>query len=63
MLRLSPCDGCGFVVDPLAVLTRFRIELGHLEGPVQLCKRRSPGGLATYWTRDLKEHFVSMPAE
>jgi len=26
------CDGCGLVVDTLAVLTRFRVELGHLEG-------------------------------
>jgi len=31
------CDGCGLVVDALAALTRFRVELGHLEGPLQLC--------------------------
>ena len=57
------CDSCGLVVDALAALTRFRVELGHLEGPVQLCERCSPGGLATYWTRDLKEHLVATPAE
>jgi len=51
-------DGCGLVVDALAALTRFRVELGHLEGPLQLCERCSPGGLATYWTRDLEEHLV-----
>ncbi|WP_312621484.1 hypothetical protein [Haloarcula sp. 1CSR25-25] len=53
------CDGCRLVVDTLAALTRFRVELGHLEGPLQLCARCSPGGLATYWTRDLEEHLVS----
>jgi hypothetical protein len=55
------CDGCGLVVDTLAALTRFRVELGHLEGPVQLCERCSPDGPATYWTRDLEEHLVSTP--
>ena len=40
------CDGCGLIVDALAALTRFRVELGHLEGPLQLCERCSPGGLA-----------------
>ncbi|WP_049986316.1 DUF7558 family protein [Halobellus rufus] len=57
------CDGCGLVVDTLAALTRFRVELGHLEGPLQLCARCSLGGLATYWTRDLEEHLVATPAE
>jgi hypothetical protein len=57
------CDGCGLVVDTLAALTRFRVEFGHLEGPLQLCARCSPGGLATYWTRDLEEHLVTTPAE
>ena len=52
------CDGCGLIVDALAALTRFRVELGHLEGPLQLCERCSPGGLATYWTRDLEAHMV-----
>ena len=52
------CDGCGLVVDALAALTRFRVELGHLEGPLQFCARCSPGGPATYWTRDLNEHLV-----
>ncbi len=28
------CDGCGIVVDTLATLTRYRVELGHLEGPL-----------------------------
>ncbi|ELY93132.1 hypothetical protein C484_07953 [Natrialba taiwanensis DSM 12281] len=27
-------DGCELVVDALAALTRFRVEVGHLEGPV-----------------------------
>ena len=57
------CDSCELVVDALAALTRFRVELGHLEGPLQLCERCSPGGLATYWTRDLEEHLVATPAE
>ena len=46
-------------VDALAALTRFRVELGHLEGPLQLCERCSPDVLATYWTRGLKEHLVA----
>ena len=57
------CDGCGLVVDTLAALTRFRIELGHLEGPLQLCARCSSGGRATYWTRDLEEHLVATPSK
>ncbi|MFC7116588.1 hypothetical protein ACFQH2_18785 [Natronoarchaeum sp. GCM10025703] len=52
------CDGWGLVVDALAALTRFRVEFGHLEGPLQLCEHCSPGGLATYWTRDLEKHMV-----
>ncbi len=52
------CDGCGLVVDTLTALTRFRVELGHLEGPVQLCTRCNPGGPATYWTRGLETHVV-----
>jgi|AntRauMinimDraft_4_1070384.scaffolds.fasta_scaffold02754_1 3-hydroxybutyryl-CoA dehydrogenase len=39
------------------------IELGHLEGPLQLCARCSPGGPATYWTRDLDDHLVSLDTE
>jgi len=27
------------------------------------CARCSPGGLATYWTRDLEEHLVAALAE
>ena len=52
------CDSCGLVVDTLAALTRFHVELGHLEGTLHLCVRCSPGGFATYWTRDLDEHLV-----
>ncbi|EJN56898.1 hypothetical protein HSB1_47150 [Halogranum salarium B-1] len=52
------CDSCGLVVDTLAALTRFRVEVGHLEGTLHLCVRCSPGGLATYWTRDLDEHLI-----
>ena len=52
------CDRCGLVVDTLAALTRFRVELGHLEGTLHLCDRCSPGGPATYWTRELDEHLV-----
>jgi len=29
------CDGCGLVVDALAALTRFRVELGHLKSPLK----------------------------
>jgi len=50
---------CGLVIDALAALTRFRVELGHLEGPLQLCERCSPDGLATYWTRKLEKHSLS----
>ena len=56
------CDGCGLVVDTLAALTRPG-RTGHLEGPLRLCERCSPGGLATYWTRDLEEHPVATPAK
>ena len=52
------CDGCALVVDTLAALTWFRVELGHLEGPLHLCVCCCPGGPATYWTRDLDEHLV-----
>ena len=68
------CDRCGLVVDALvasparragcqrdlrsARLIRFRVELGHLEGPVQFCARCSPGGPATYWTRNLDQHLI-----
>lgn len=52
------CDGCGLVVDTLTALTRFRVELGHLEGTLHLCVRCSPGGPAMYWTRDLAPHIV-----
>ena len=52
------CDSCGLIVDTLAALTRFRVELGHLEGPLHLCARCNPGGPATYWTRDLDEHVI-----
>ena len=57
------CDGCGLGVDALAALTRLRVEVGHLEGPLQFCERCSPGGLATYWTRDLEEHLVQEVTE
>ncbi|ELZ16658.1 hypothetical protein C478_02792 [Natrinema thermotolerans DSM 11552] len=57
------CDGCGLVVDTLAALTRFRVELGHLEGSLQLCARCSPSGPATYWTRDLEEHLITTPTK
>nr|WP_237560656.1 hypothetical protein [Halostella litorea] len=51
-------DGCGRIVDTLPALTSFRVELGHLDGTVHLCVRCSPGGPATYWTRDLDDHVV-----
>lgn len=51
------------VVGTLEALTRFRVELGHLERPLQLCVCCSPGGLATSWTRDFEEYLVSTPAE
>ena len=53
------CDSCGLVVDALAALTRFRVELGHLEGTIHLCERCGLGGPASYWTRDLENHLVA----
>ena len=52
------CDACGLVVNALAALTRFRVELGHLEGPLQLCARCSLNGPSTYWARDFESHVV-----
>jgi len=52
------CDSCELVVDTLAAITRFHVELGHLEGPVQLCARCSPDGPVTHWTRDFESHAV-----
>ena len=51
-------DG-GLIVDTAAALTRFHVELAHLEGTLRFCERCSPGGRATYWTRDLGDHIVS----
>ncbi|WP_368410914.1 DUF7558 family protein [Halomarina pelagica] len=53
------CDGCGLIVDALSALTSFRVVIGHLEGTLRLCAQCSPGGPATYWTRDLDEHLVA----
>ena len=39
------CDGCGLIVDPLAALTRFRVEVGHLEGPLQFASDVVPADL------------------
>ncbi|WP_115864520.1 DUF7558 family protein [Halorussus litoreus] len=52
------CDGCGLVVDALPALTSFCVAIGHLEGTLHLCARCSPGGPATYWTRDLDAHVI-----
>ncbi|QCS44457.1 hypothetical protein [Natrinema versiforme] len=57
------CDGCGLVVDTLAELTRFCVELGHLKGTLQLCARCNPSGLAAYWTRNLEDHLDTAPVE
>jgi len=57
------CDGCGLVGDRLAALTRFRVELRYLEGPLQLCVRCRPGGFSTDWTRDLEKRLVALLAE
>jgi hypothetical protein len=63
LLRISTepiiCNGCGLEVNTLAARIWFRDDLGHLEGPIQVCARCSPGGTATYWTRDLEAHIVS----
>ncbi len=53
------CDGCGLVVDALAVLIDFRVELGHLKGPLRFCVDCSLGGLAADWTHDLEAHLVA----
>ncbi|QLC35621.1 hypothetical protein EFA46_014975 (plasmid) [Halarchaeum sp. CBA1220] len=52
------CDGCGCFVDAVAVLTRYRVQLGHLEGPLHLCARCSPDEPATYWTHEREAHLV-----
>ena len=52
------CDACGLVVNALAALMRFCVELGHLEGPLQLCARCSLNGPSTYWARDFESHVV-----
>ncbi|WP_449267288.1 DUF7558 family protein [Halegenticoccus tardaugens] len=33
--------------------------IAHLEGTLRLCAQCSPGGPATYRTRDLDEHLVA----
>lgn len=53
------CDGCGLVVNVLAALTRFRVEIGHLKGTLRICRQCAPSGAATYWTRDLDAHCVT----
>lgn len=52
------CDGCGCLVDAVAALTRYRVQLAHLEGTLHLCARCSPTGPTTYWTRDLGTHLI-----
>jgi len=53
------CDSCGLIVDALAALTRFRVELGHLEAHYS-CVRdvvlaaQQRTGLAT-WRRPSRE--------
>jgi hypothetical protein len=54
------CDGYGLIVDALAALTFFRVELGYLNETLHLCVRCSPNGLVIYWTRDLEEHRISV---
>ena len=54
------CDSCGIVVDAFAALTRFRVELGHLEahsssvrGVVRVGRRRTgrvTSGPISSWT-------------
>jgi len=58
--RITPASSGTF--GP-ARLTRFRVKIELLEGPLQLYERCSPSGLATYWMRDRKAHLVAMPAE
>ncbi|MBP2252754.1 hypothetical protein J2754_003100 [Halarchaeum solikamskense] len=46
------CDGCGCLVDAVAALTRYRVQLAHLEGtPISALAAvppdRQPTGLAT----------------
>jgi hypothetical protein len=55
-------NGCELVVNALAVLTRFRVELGLLGGSVLFCARCCPIGPATCWPRNLKEHLVATRA-
>ena len=55
------CDDCGLVVDCLAALTSFRVQIGQLEGVLRLCAGCAPEGLATYWTRDPEPHIITRP--
>jgi len=40
----SACDGCRIVVNALAILTRFRTELGYLEGHDSCVRDVTPVG-------------------
>jgi len=55
------CDGCGLIIDALAALTGFRVEPGHLEGPLQLCARCSPGGPSR--TGRVTSRSISWPSD
>ncbi|MXR40801.1 hypothetical protein GRX01_05530 [Halobaculum sp. WSA2] len=55
---LVACDGCGLGLDTAAALTSFRVEVGRLDGVIQLCGECSPDGPATHWTRDPEDHAV-----
>ncbi|WP_449405102.1 DUF7558 family protein [Halopiger aswanensis] len=57
------CDGCGACRGHARSADVILRRTGDLEGPLQLCARCSPGGLATYWTRDLEEHLMVMATE
>nr|WP_020222643.1 hypothetical protein [Halarchaeum acidiphilum] len=41
------CDGCDCLLDVVAALTRYRVQLGHLEGTHRLCAGCRPNGPAT----------------
>ena len=57
------CDDCGLVVNCLAALTNFRVQIGHLEGVLQLCANCALEGPATYWTRELEPHVITRSDE
>jgi len=48
------CDSCGLVLNALTALTRFCVELCHLEWPLQFCADCYPDGAATVYDGEFR---------